>query len=245
MPTRLTSSTCTFMTNRSAVEPSAQLRLVYIRYAGSRDPLEFTTVPVGPLRCNCYILWSDPADAVIIDPGDEPETIVATLESRGLTPRLILNTHGHFDHTGAVEALRKRYGAAYRIHRDEGPILRWIPAGTKMWGITIPAAPVPTEFIADRQRFTHDRLVVEAIHTPGHTPGSTCFYVASLQSVFTGDTLFAASIGRTDFPGGSMPQILNSIHERLLTLPPETRVFPGHGPPTTVADEAASNPFLQ
>jgi hydroxyacylglutathione hydrolase len=227
------------------VEPAPKLRLSYIRYVDSRSALGFVTVPVGALQCNCYILWSDPADAVIIDPGDEPEKIVATLSARGLTPRLILNTHGHFDHTGAVEALRTKYGATYRIHEDEKQILRWIPAGTKMWGLTIPAAPVPTEFVADRQKFHHGELVVEAIHTPGHTPGSTCFYVADLKSVFTGDTLFAASIGRTDFPGGSMPQILDSIHERLLTLPPETKVFPGHGPATTVKDEAESNPFLQ
>jgi hydroxyacylglutathione hydrolase len=221
------------------------LRLVYIRYAGSRGALEFLTVPVGPLQCNCYVLWSDPKDAVVIDPGDEAEKIVTALEARGLRPRLILNTHGHFDHTGAVDALRAKYGAAYRIHRDEQPILRWIPAGTKMWGLTIPAAPVPTEFVADRQRFVHGELAVEAIHTPGHTPGSTCFYVERLKSVFTGDTLFAASIGRTDFPGGSMPQILDSIHERLLSLPPETKVHPGHGPPTTIGGEAESNPFLQ
>jgi len=227
------------------VEPAAQLRLVYIRYAGSRDALEFLTVPVGPLQCNCYILWSDPSDCVVIDPGDEPEKIIAALTARELTPTLILNTHGHFDHTGAVDALRKKYSASYRIHADEQQILRWIPAGTKMWGITIPAAPVPLEFVADRQKFTHHDLVVEAIHTPGHTPGSTCYYVEKLNSVFTGDTLFAASIGRTDFPGGSMPQILDSIHERLLTLPPETKVYPGHGPATTIEAESESNPFLQ
>lgn len=227
------------------MEPAAQLRLVYIRYADSCGALEFLTVPVGPLQCNCYILWSDPADCVVIDPGDEADKIVKALESRNLTPRLILNTHGHFDHTGAVDALRTKYNATYRIHADEQQILRWIPAGTKMWGITIPAAPVPIEFVSDRQKFTHKELVVEAIHTPGHTPGSTCYYVEKLKSVFTGDTLFAASIGRTDFPGGSMPQILDSIHERLLTLPPETKVYPGHGPATTVEAEAESNPFLQ
>jgi hydroxyacylglutathione hydrolase len=227
------------MWDRSALEPSPKLRLVYIRCAGSDGfVVEFVVVPVGPLQCNCYILWSDPADAVVIDPGDEPEKIVAALEARGITPKLILNTHGHFDHTGAVEA-------TYRIHRDELQILRWIPAGQKMWGITIPAAPVPKEFVGDKQRFAHGELNVEAIHTPGHTPGSTCYYVEKLGAVFTGDTLFAASIGRTDFPGGSMPQILDSIHERLLTLPPQTRVYPGHGPSTTIEDEAASNPFLQ
>lgn len=221
------------------------MRLVYIRYAGSRDALEFLTIPVGPLQCNCYVVWADPTDAVVIDPGDEAETIIAVLAERGLTPRLILNTHGHFDHTGAVDALRQRFGAEYRIHRDEQGVLRWIPAGTKMWGITIRGSPEPTEFVADRQRFTHHGLVVDAIHTPGHTPGSTCFYVEALKAVFTGDTLFASSIGRTDFPGGSLPRILESIHERLLTLPPSTNVYPGHGPATSIQDEAESNPFLQ
>jgi glyoxylase-like metal-dependent hydrolase (beta-lactamase superfamily II) len=206
--------------------------------------LEFLTVPVGPLQCNCYVLWDDAERALVIDPGDEPEKILGALRSRGLRPTLIVNTHGHFDHTGAVDALRNAFPAPYRIHAEEREILSMIPAGTKMWGLTIPAAPKPTEFLKDKDLFDLGKLRVEVLHTPGHTPGSCSFHAPALDAVFTGDTLFAGSIGRTDFPGGSMEQELASIHERLLALPPGTKVFPGHGPASTIAAEAESNPFL-
>ena len=206
--------------------------------------MELITLPVGPLQCNCYVLWQRPDQAVVIDPGDEGPKIIAALESRGVKPRLILNTHGHFDHVGGVDALRERFGATYRIHKEDLPILEMVPARTKLWGITVPSIPTPKDFVGAGDRFDFAGLVVESIHTPGHTPGSTCYHVPELKAVFTGDTLFRASIGRTDFPGGSFPQIQESIKHRLLTLPPETKVYPGHGPPTTIRDEAESNPFL-
>ncbi|MBI2077100.1 MAG: MBL fold metallo-hydrolase [Euryarchaeota archaeon] len=206
--------------------------------------MELVTIPVGPLQCNCYILWKRADQAVVIDPGDEGPRIVAALEARGLTPRLILNTHGHFDHVGGVDAVRDRFGATYRIHRDEIPILQMVPARTKLWGIAVPDIPTPKDFVTGGDAFDFAGLVIESIHTPGHTPGSTCYHVPEMKAVFTGDTLFLGSIGRTDFPGGSFPQIQESIKKRLLTLPAGTVVYPGHGPPTTIGSEAESNPFL-
>lgn len=212
-------------------------------YRDVRRALEFFTLPVGPLQCNCYVLWEDPTQALVIDPGDEGNRIADELEHRGLKPKLIVSTHGHFDHVGGVDALRKRFPVPYLIHREDEPILKMLPSGTRMWGITIPPIPTPTGFLSTG-KVTLGALEVIAIHTPGHTPGSTCFHAAAPKLVFTGDTLFAQSIGRTDFPGGNMQQELDSIHDELLTLPPETKVLPGHGPATTIGDEAENNPFL-
>lgn len=199
---------------------------------------------MGPLQANCYVLWSAKDQAFVIDPGDEGDRLVRWFRDEGVTPRLILNTHGHFDHTGGVMAVKTAFGATHKIHRGEVEILAQLPGGSKLWGLTIPAAPKPDGFVEPGEKIRLPGLEVEAIHTPGHTPGSTCFYVRSAKAVFTGDTLFLGSIGRSDFPGGDGQQLLRSIHERLLTLPPETRVFPGHGPPSTIRDEAENNPFL-
>lgn len=206
--------------------------------------MELVTVPVGPLQCNCYILWEDPKEALVIDPGDEGARIVALLEKMGLTPRLVVSTHGHFDHVGGVDALRERFGVTYRIHPADVPILSMVPAASRMWGITIPPRPVPSDFLEPGAVFEFAGLRVETIHTPGHTPGSTCFHVPAEATVFTGDTLFLQSIGRSDFPGGNHSQLLASIRERLLSLPPETKVLPGHGPASTIGAEAEDNPFL-
>lgn len=211
---------------------------------GSPGRMELLTVPVGPLQCNCYIVWDRPDEALVIDPGDEGDRLGDLIASRGLTPRLIVSTHGHFDHVGGVDALRKRFGATYRIHEADVPILNLVPAASRLWGIKIPPRPVPKDFIEPGATYDFGGLRVETIHTPGHTPGSTCFHVSRERMVFTGDTLFLHSIGRTDFPGGDHEQILSSIRERLLTLPPETRVLPGHGPGSTIGAEAEGNPFL-
>jgi hydroxyacylglutathione hydrolase len=224
--------------------PLDSARLYPLRGVG--DAVQVLTIPVGPLQCNCYVLWEDPSAALVIDPGDEGDRIASELRRRGIVPKLLVSTHGHFDHVGGVDALRSAFPvAAYKIHRADVPILSMVPAGGKMWGITIPPIPKPTEFLDADARYDFGGLDVRPIHTPGHTPGSTCFHAPKDKMVFTGDTLFLQSIGRTDFPGGNMDQILESIHERLLTLPADTKVLPGHGPGSTIAQEAEHNPFLQ
>jgi len=206
--------------------------------------VELVTLPVGRLQANCYILWRRPEAALVIDPGDEADRILAALRQRDVRPALVVNTHGHFDHIGAVKPLQEALKVPYKVHRGEVEIMAMVPARTRLWGILTPEAPAPDGFLEPDERIDVGGLEVRALHTPGHTPGSTCFYVPSAASVFTGDTLFAGSIGRTDFPGGHMETELRSIRERLLTLPPETRVYPGHGPPSTIGEEAQSNPFL-
>lgn len=206
--------------------------------------MDLVTLPVGPLQANCYILWERPDAALVIDPGDEADKILAALETRKVRPGLIVNTHGHFDHIGAVKPLQQRLKVPYKVHRGELEIMAMVPARTRLWGILTPEAPTPDAFLEPDDKLHLSGLEVVALHTPGHTPGSTCFHVPKAKAVFTGDTLFAGSIGRTDFPGGNTEQELRSIRERLLTLPPETKVYPGHGPPSTVGDEAESNPFL-
>lgn len=206
--------------------------------------MEILTLVVGALRENCYVVWNTPDDAVVIDPGDEGPRIVRTLREKVVTPRMILNTHGHFDHIGAVEDLRRAFGAPYKIHRAEEQIMAMVPARTRLFGVLTPEQPTPTGYVEPGEKFQVGRLEFEALHTPGHTPGGTCYYFPQEHVVFTGDTLFLGSIGRSDFPGGNGPQLVASIKEKLLTLPPETAVYPGHGPPTTIREEKESNPFL-
>jgi hydroxyacylglutathione hydrolase len=201
-------------------------------------------VPVGPLQANCYLVWERKDAALVVDPGDEADRIAARVRELGLTPRLIVTTHGHFDHTGAVEPLKALWGAPYRVHAAEAPVLAWIPAGTRLWGLTVPPPPKPDGSLSHGDALDVEGLEVRVIHTPGHTPGSVCLHVPAMETVLTGDTLFLGSIGRSDFPGGDHEQLLGSIRERLLTLPPNTRVLPGHGPASTVGFEAENNPWL-
>jgi hydroxyacylglutathione hydrolase len=206
--------------------------------------VELLTIPVGPLQANCHVLWERQDAALVIDPGDEADRILATLRSKGLRPALLVTTHGHFDHIGAVKPLQEALRVPYKVHRGEVEIMAMVPARTRLWGILTPEAPTPDGFLEPGERLSLGGLEVTALHTPGHTPGSTSFHVPRAKAVFTGDTLFAGSIGRTDFPGGDTETELRSIRERLLTLPPETRVHPGHGPSSTIGEEAESNPFL-
>lgn len=206
--------------------------------------MEHIVLPVGPLQANCHVLWENPTSAIVIDPGDEGARIVDALNARNVKASLVLCTHGHFDHIGGVDAVRDAFGARFLIHRAEHEVMRMVPAGTMMWGIRVPEPPTPDEDLQPGQRLNESGVVLESIHTPGHTPGSTCFYAPDLGAVFTGDTLFQRSIGRSDFPGGNGNQLIESIRGRLLALPAKTVVYPGHGPASTIGEEANENPFL-
>lgn len=195
---------------------------------------------LGMLQENCYIVWEeDDHRALIIDPGDEPGTIVAALEEDGLHAKGILLTHGHVDHIRAVPGLVKRLSIPVWLHPAEralyvspdNALLPWMPAVQEL--------PEPSEV-----RNTIPGLCFDVIETPGHTPGGVSFHFIRAGAVFTGDTLFEGSIGRSDLPGGSSETLLRSIHEKLLALPRATLVYPGHGEPTTIGQEAAQNPFL-
>ena len=202
---------------------------------------------VGPLGCNCTIV-GDPArrEAVVVDPGDEPDRILDALARSGFRPVALVHTHAHFDHVGCSALLKRITGAPIFMHAGDRPLYQNLAEQGKTFGLTFEAPGIIDGLLADGDRIACGREELQVIHTPGHTPGSLCFRMPGENGdvLFSGDTLFRRSIGRTDLWGGSMPQILDSIKERLLTLPGNLRVIPGHGPETTIADEGKRNPFV-
>ena len=204
------------------------------------------TFPVGPLQCNCTILGDEEAgEAIVIDPGDEVGRIARRLAALGLKLKQILITHAHIDHVGGALKLKRLTGAPILLNETDLPLLKMMEMQAGWLGMETPETAPPDESLADGLRVGLDRYPAEVLHTPGHTQGSVCLHFAPLKMVIAGDTLFAGSIGRTDLPGGNSRQIIDSIESRLMALPDETRVLPGHGPATTIGAERRSNPFLR
>jgi len=204
------------------------------------------TFPVGPLQCNCTILGDEQAgEAIVIDPGDEVGRIHRRLTERGLKLKQILVTHAHIDHVGGALKLKRLTGAPILLNENDLPLLKMMDMQAGWLGIATPETAPPGEPLADGLRVGLESYPAQVIHTPGHTQGSICLHFAPLKLLVAGDTLFAGSIGRTDLPGGNFDQIIDSIESRLLALPDETKVLPGHGPATTIGAERKSNPFLR
>ena len=205
---------------------------------------------VGPLQACCYLVAPDEGpDAAIVDPGGDDELIATQLRAHKLVPRLVLLTHGHIDHTGAVAALKATFpDAELCIHEADAPMLRDAGAAlASLIGLAFEPAE-PDRMLADGDTVALGPHAFEVLHTPGHTPGGISLFARLPDEpdvVFSGDTLFAGGIGRTDFPGGSYTQLLDSIRQRLFTLPDDTRVYSGHGEPTTIGEERRTNPFLK
>lgn len=198
---------------------------------------------VGPLQANCFIVGCEQTRrAAVIDPGDEADRILLALAERGLTVTHILNTHGHFDHVGANRRLKQATGAPILIHALDAPMLRLLARTAAAWGMAAENSPDPDRLIAEGEMIPVGELALQVIHTPGHTPGGVSFYANGV--LFVGDTLFAGSVGRTDFPGGDFDTLRRSIQEKLFRLPDEVRVFTGHGPETTIGEEKRTNPFV-
>ena len=207
--------------------------------------MERRIMPLGAIGANCVILWEDSAAAWIVDPGAEPEAVNAFLDKKGLTPALVLLTHGHFDHIGALDGLLARF-PDLPVHVGPGDV-PMIGHPQNAWPPDYEAVKKPASLVADLvdgATLAAGGLTMRVIATPGHTPGGACFLFADQKLLLTGDTLFAGSCGRTDFPGGDSRQ-LNASLRRLAALDPELTVVPGHGEPTTIAREVATNPFLQ
>ncbi|NOY80568.1 MAG: MBL fold metallo-hydrolase [Kiritimatiellaeota bacterium] len=203
--------------------------------------MEIIPLTVGPLEVNCYVVYDAAAGmALVIDPGDDAERIIEILEDRGLQPGGILLTHAHVDHIRGVGAVARRFGVPVELHpadralyfSPENALPPWIEAATDL----PEPAPVPRRVSG---------LNWELIETPGHSPGSVSFFFPDAGVVFSGDTLFAGGVGRTDFPGGDWDCLQASIRHRLYALPPLTRILPGHGPATTVEQEMQANPFVR
>jgi len=202
--------------------------------------------PVGPLACNCTILGDEEAhEAIVIDPGDEVSRIANRLSELGLKLKQILVTHAHIDHVGGALKLKRLTGAPIFLNENDLPLLKMMEAQAAWLGVRTPEIALPDDGLNEGQVVGLERYPAQVLHTPGHTQGSVCLYFAPLKLLVAGDTLFAGSIGRTDLPGGNFDQIIDSLHSRLLALPDETEVLPGHGPETTIGEERESNPFLR
>lgn len=203
-------------------------------------------IPVGMLACNCSILGNEETgEAVVIDPGDDIERVKEILERHRLKPALIVATHAHIDHVGGIAKLKRATGAAVLMHAADLPLYENLAAQAAWLGVEPPKSVEVDQFLKPGDKLRVGGLELEVLHTPGHSPGSVSLYLPGKQSrIFSGDTLFQSSIGRTDLWGGSFEEIMRSIRETLLEFPDETPVFPGHGPATTIGAERASNPFL-
>jgi hydroxyacylglutathione hydrolase len=201
-------------------------------------------ITVGPFQENCY-LYACPQtrEAVIIDPGDEAESILKTITELQLIPRYIVNTHGHIDHIGAIDAVHAVYPVPLAIHADDVHMYT-DERVARQYGKKAPlVATKPDMLLKEGDRLTFGTLSLEVIETPGHTRGSICL-LSHPYCLFSGDTLFYRGIGRTDFEGGSYEQIVASIRNKLYTLDDDLVVFPGHGGPTTIIEEKFENPFV-
>src|SRR5215475_5515775 len=202
--------------------------------------------PVGPLQCNCSIIGDEQThEAMVIDPGDQIDEILQTLRQEKLTLKQIVITHAHIDHVGGAMKLKAATGAPILMNQNDYALLKMLDMQATWIGMRPPGDVHIDEAISQGRVLKIGDISSSVIHTPGHTEGSICLYFPAEKKLIAGDTLFAGSIGRTDLPGGSMEKILRSLHTRVLALPDETQVTPGHGPQTSIGEERETNPFLQ
>lgn len=210
--------------------------------------MRIISLVVGPISTNCYIVACERSgEAAVIDPGfnrSDEGIVLEKIHSLKLSVKHIINTHGHVDHISGNMKLKRETGASIMVHiYDADMLVDPMRNGSIMMGLNV-VSPPPDIMLQDGDEIRIGKLRIKVLHTPGHTPGSISLYIEEEGVVFTGDTLFAGSIGRTDFPGSSYEKIMSSIREKLLSLPDDTRVYPGHGPWTTIGIERRENPFL-
>ena len=205
------------------------------------------TIPVGLFQCNCQILGCEQTrEAIVIDPGDEVDRILEILNKHALTLKAIITTHAHIDHVSDVKALKDATGAPAMMHEGDLILYNNLQMQADLLGLIAAPTTNINILLKEGEKVTVGTIEANVIHTPGHTPGSLTFHVPGQQArLFTGDTLFDGSIGRTDLWGGDFKQIMGSIHNKLMTFDDDTVVCPGNGPMTTIGQERELNPFLQ
>ena len=202
-------------------------------------------LPVGPLQCNCSVIGDESTrEGLVIDPGDNIEDVVSIVRKHNLQIKQIVVTHAHIDHVGGAMQLRAATGAPILLNQNDYALLKMLDAQAAWIGVAPPGRVEIDHSVAQADSIKTGSLSADVIHTPGHTEGSICLYFPAEKKLIAGDTLFAGSIGRTDLPGGSFEKIIRSLHDKVLELPDDTVVIPGHGPLTTIGDERQSNPFL-
>lgn len=200
-------------------------------------------IAVGPLQVNCYLAACErTGDAVAIDPGDEAPLIVEAIDRGGFTLRHVLLTHCHADHVGGINGLVEKHPAPIAMHEADRSMLESAVEHGRLFGLQIEAPPPPDNYLVEGDLVKFGEESLKVLHTPGHSPGGICFLGAA--EIFVGDTLFAGSIGRFDFPGGSYETLIEGISSKILTLPEDVIVYPGHGPATNVGQEKRTNPFF-
>jgi len=210
---------------------------------GRGSGMKYELVVVGALDTNCYLVYCEETRAcAIVDPGAEPGKIFAAVAALELKPALILNTHGHLDHIGANRDMKEKYAVPLYLHAADAGMLEVTEHIELSLLLGARDSPPPDRLLVDGDKITVGRTSLRVLHTPGHTPGSVGFL--GNRVFFSGDTLFCGGVGRTDLPGGSWKDLEKSIREKILVLPGETVVLPGHGPWTTVEQETLSNPFF-
>jgi glyoxylase-like metal-dependent hydrolase (beta-lactamase superfamily II) len=221
------------------VDEFAKERLVF-------DGFEMIKIKVGVLAVNCFIVWDkDTKEAVVIDPGGDAEDVIEIINDDKLDVKYVINTHGHFDHVGADSDVMNAFGAKLAIHASDAPMLENAAAYSSAFGVNAKNQPAPDILLEHGMTMNFGKVAIEILGSPGHTPGGVLLSINDGKAVITGDSIFAGSIGRTDLPGGSYEELMTSLRDRILPMSDETRLFPGHGPETTVGEEKQTNSFLQ
>jgi glyoxylase-like metal-dependent hydrolase (beta-lactamase superfamily II) len=202
-------------------------------------------LPVGPLQCNCSVIGDEATrEAMVIDPGDDIQDVLGLIRKHNLQVKQIIITHAHIDHVGGAMKLRAATGAPILLNQNDYALLKMLDVQAAWIGMADPGKVEIDQSLGQSDTVKAGSLAADVIHTPGHTEGSICLYFPLEKKLIAGDTLFAGSIGRTDLPGGSFDKIIRSLQEKVLALPDETVVVPGHGPLTTIGEERETNPFL-
>ncbi len=207
--------------------------------------LIFDQLETGPIMTNTYIVGdSEARQAAVVDPGGHVGAILSALQRHELECKLIINTHAHFDHVGGNAELKKRTGAEIYIHPLEAPALKSLSRQGLLFGMRVEDSPPPDKLIGEGDKLPVGKLELLVLETPGHSPGSVSLVLEGEGLILVGDLVFQGSVGRTDLPGGSTETLVRSVHEKIFVYPDSTRLYPGHGPETTVGVERRTNPFL-